>query len=41
MARILPETILRRAGPDDAAKLALIGSATFLPPLRMIIRGKR
>ncbi|WAC24935.1 GNAT family N-acetyltransferase [Blastomonas sp. SL216] len=30
MATTLPETRLRRAGPDDAAKLALLGSATFL-----------
>ena len=29
-AAALPETILRRAGPDDAAKLALLGAATFL-----------
>ncbi|WP_017672537.1 GNAT family N-acetyltransferase [Blastomonas sp. AAP53] len=30
MTAALPETILRRAGPEDAPKLALLGSATFL-----------
>lgn len=30
MVAELPQTILRRAGPDDAPKLALLGAATFL-----------
>lgn len=30
MSPPLPETFLRRAGPQDAAKLALLGAATFL-----------